>query len=275
MEPFPTSIPPLDETAYSREVLNGELEDNLDTKLSQEAIELGLDLQLPAVRAITSSMSVTTVSSDPPAQRLSRSTGPTSCSSSDHRPITQSSDISPPLSPSIQSEPPEKKHRLSFRGIRKMAGFKKRSSGSMENGPSIFQPTGRSPAYKQNGNSTNTMNSPVSPHSRDLTLPWCSQSPFHSVSQLFPDEDMGTVKAWDKDAIRRTKECHEMQILLRRQLVERDNFLDFQRRSIKRLRGQQASAKQALQEEHSDHVQTMHEHVSTVNTSAVLGGWLT
>lgn len=268
-EPFQVAIPLLDEAAYSHHVLHGEAEEELDRKVLQEASELGIEARLPSVENPTSSVSATTISSDALGQRLSHSTGPTSCSSSDHRPITQSSDISPPPSPSVLSELSEKKHRLSFRGIRKIAGFKRRSSGPSPKplgradvSPSIFQSTGRSSTYRTNGNNASTATSPVSPNDRDLILPWCFQTPFQSVSQLFPDEEVAKSKACDKDAMQRTQDCHELQTLLKEQLEECNRFLDFQHQSRRRLRAQQALAMQILRDEHSSHVQKMCEHVS-------------
>lgn len=234
---------PLDDVAYCRDVLNGECDEDLDARLAQQASELGIDIDF---EDLASSMSSTTIS-EPLAPRLSHSTGPTSCSSSECRPVTQSSDTSPPPTPSIPSTIP-KKHRLSFRGIRKTFKRKTGSFSTTDSSPSIFQATGRSPMQ--------ITSSPVSP--QDRSLAW---SPTQSFSKLFPD-DVTTV---DKDAVRRTRDCFELQILMRRQLDERNRFLDFQHQMRKRLLGQQLAAKESLQEDHAEQVQKMYDHVGILS----------
>jgi hypothetical protein len=225
-------------------------EDELDQNLAAEAQDLGLALSLPsaALDGLASSLSATTIGSDPNNQSsvLSQSTGPTSCASSFHRPATQSSmtyksQLSPThsITPSMISEN-EKRKGLGFRnGIRRMTGFKKRRS--VVSTPSALESIESNTLALNSGDRMSIQSGLKSPASIKSSKSSWSNPPSatrtHYEDPLPPE---------DKDAIKRTRECKELVNLHTRQMEERSRFVEFQKRAIAQLRLQHQVEKQQL-----------------------------
>jgi hypothetical protein len=152
-EDSPTASTQFDDASYRKKVLllsGDQSENDYDIKLTKEAKEYGI---LPrnvgttpgSIDSLAVSLSVTTISSDPhnlssTHSRISQSTMPTSCGSSEQRPATQASYVSgnlpsPATTPSILSAS-SKKARFGLKdGFRRLSGMTKRRSdtgGSME-----------------------------------------------------------------------------------------------------------------------------------------------
>lgn len=247
----------IDGDEYTTNVLRlaeDDTEDALDQRLALEAHELGLDplpmLKASALDGLTASLSMTTIGSDSNKQsltqsRMSQSTAPTSCSSSERRqpvPAASIAERSPTLS--VNSALPDEKHssRHSLRAsIRKMTGFKRRkSSVDQRNSPlaSIDSNIASSPSRNPTKGGVKTPTSTKS-HTSSLSNP-------SSVSS----EDKLTVP--DEDALRRTMEAAEILTLREHQLEERFRFLQYQRICLDHLRAQHKSNQHNLHDMHAE-----------------------
>lgn len=228
-------------------------EEDVDAQLAQEAQDLGLmPLQVPTnIDGIASSLSATTIASDlnNHGSILSESTAPTSCSSSERRPVTQSShfyDKSPTQStaPSIISDIDSRRGSggSGFRkGFRKMTGFRKRKSVVLDNSAvnSIHSHIDR-----PNGNRysiQSEVRSPVSVKSSQSS--W--SAPPSAAKQSF--EQTAPV---DQDAIQRTMDSKELLDLRLIQTEERDRFVQYRRDALAQLRSHQMSTKLNILKEH-------------------------
>ena len=293
LHPALPALPTFNEQEYAREVLgltDQETENVIDERLAKEAAEFGISLPLQDLDKLASSMSIATIDPNPTFQssdksRLSHSTAPTSCSSSENRPFTQSSyrseaGTSPPQSPSILSVSSDKKNRLSFRGsILKMTGFKKRRTsnapsitssidGNVDSAPPSANAS-RTAVYRPNRGEQH-IETPISTRNQDLTLPWCSSTPLPSVTQLVYGNELSSPNTDDVDAIKRTKESKEIQSLVSRQVEERTRFMEYWTRSMKQVQSQHASIKRRVQREHAARVQKMRDDVSRRNPTVGL-----
>ena len=242
-----------DEGAYHAKVLQlpaNVSEDEVDQNLATEAQDLGLVPRPPSATldGLASSLSATTIGSDPNNQSsvLSQSTGPTSCASSFHRPVTQSStthksQLSPTqsITPSVISEN-EKRKGLGFRdGIRRMTGFKKRRS--VASTPSALESIESNRLALSNGDRMSIQSGLKSPASIKSSKSSWSNPPSATRTNY---ED--PLPPEDKDAFKRTRECKELVSLHSKQTEERLRFVDFQRRSISQLRQHHEAEKQHL-----------------------------
>jgi hypothetical protein len=155
-----------DDASYRKKVLllsSDQSENDYDLKLTKEAKEYGL---LPkdvattpgSLDSLAASLSLTTIASDPrnlssTHSRISQSTMPTSCGSSEQRPNTQASYAtgnlpSPATTPSVHSTS-EKKTRFGLKGgLRRLSGMTKRKS---ENGVPLELMTINSAGSTQSG----------------------------------------------------------------------------------------------------------------------------
>ena len=238
----------IDEEAYSTTVLrlpSNVTEDGLDQSLSNIAQELGLATPRPPslLNGLASSLSATTIGSEHNNQGsvLSQSTGPTSCSSSERRPVTQSSashlsQKSPTqsITPSTTSDN-EKRRGLGFRnGIRRMTGFKKRRS-VVSTPSALMSIAGNSMAARTSDRMSmqSGLKSPASIKSNQNT--WSSPP---SAANLHHEE---TSLPEDKDAIQPARECKELLDLQKQHLDERLRFLEFHKSSVAHLKVQHNS----------------------------------
>ena len=228
-------------------------EEDLDARLAQEAHDLGLmPLQIPTdIDGIASSLSATTIASEPNHQSsiLSESTAPTSCSSSERRPVTQSSqlsDKSPTQSntPSIISEFDKRRGSSGsgFRkGFRKMTGFRKRKSIMLDTSAvnSI-----QSHIDRPNGNRYSIQSEVRSPGSiKSSKSSW-------SVPPSATKPSFEQAMAIDAEALQRTMESKELLGLRSSQIEERDRFIQYQRSALAQLRSQHITAKSNIIKEH-------------------------
>lgn len=243
-------------------------EDGIDQAMNSDALDLGLLFSEPStdLNGLASSLSATTIESDTNKQSsvLSQSTGPTSCSSSYHRPATQSSmsyksQLSPTqsITPSLASEN-EKRKGLGFRsGFRRMTGFTKRRS--LGNTTSPFRSTDNSSLKMNNGDGMSVKSGLKSPGSiRSHKSSWSTPPPatrMHYDDLTPPD---------DKEAMKRTRECKELMNLHFHQMEEKSRFADFQRSSTAKLRLRHQSQKQQLIDTQQQLVREVAEKASSV-----------
>jgi hypothetical protein len=236
----------LDEEVYHTTVLGllaHVTEDEIDEILAREAQDLGL-MPIPPVKidGIASSISATTIESDANhhSSIISQSTAPTSCSSSECRPTTQSSfqsDKSPTQSaaPSVLSDL-DKTRGLGFRkGFRRMAGFRKRRSAI----------TTSSTLTGINREMADTANSDRMSIKSDLKGPASIKSSKSSWSSppVATKSNYEQPTSVDNEAIKRSMDCKDMLDLHARQLEEKKRFLEYQRAVLTHLRAQYQSAK--------------------------------
>lgn len=239
----------IDEQVYCTTVLqlsHPQTEDGLDEKLQQEAHSLGLlpPRLSPDIEGMTSSLSATTLGSDSNKQAslLSQSTAPTSCSSSEHRPVTQASIRSVAAgqtseSPTTMSETQRKRSsgfRSSFRN--KMAGLKRKKSPSSPTlrsirTDSIYSPDGDKLSIKSG------MKSPGSAKSSKSS--W--SSPASAVK--FSYESAPPI---NQEAHKPTTESPEMLGLVDSQSEEKGRFLDFETSMVAELRAQRDTIKHEM-----------------------------
>ncbi|KAL9105645.1 MAG: hypothetical protein Q9227_009224 [Pyrenula ochraceoflavens] len=277
-----TAFQSFDNQEYCEEVLElapSETEDDIDERLAHEAAELEISLPAQNIDKLASSISTVTIDSDPALQsletsHLSRSTASTSCSSSEHRPFTQSSYLSeagtsPPQSPSILSMSSDKKSRRSFRGgILKMTGFKRRRSSGAPSITSFSEVIGESAPPSVNASKIAVHKScqaePRSerlmpPQGQDLSLPWRRSTPLPSVTQLVYGDGVSSSTNVDADAVKRTRECKEIQTLVSKQVDERSRFIDYWSKSIKQIQSQHDTEKRRLRTGHAAEIQKLKE----------------
>src|SRR5271154_2981488 len=205
----------LDEENYHTNVLclpNATTEDDIDYRLNIEAHDLGIMLPTSTnnmTDRLASSLSATTIGSDPkvPSSVLSQSTGLISCSSSYHRPPTQSStsyisEKSPKqsITPSLMSDN-EKRKSTSFRdGIRRMTGFKKRQSVLIS--PSALASIDGNAASTFSGDRVSLQNGMKSAESIKSASSFWSSPP--SASNIEHQQDRISQK--DNDSVNRSQE---------------------------------------------------------------------
>ena len=266
MTPGNSSTRFIDEEMYRASILqlpDTLTEDDIDERLERQVQDLGLlPPQVSADAAgISSSLSASTIASDSNKQAsiLSQSTAPTSCSSSEHRPLTQSSVASQRSAsisevPSIFSEV-EKRRSSGFRiGIRKMATFKKRRSVA----PSSATLT------KINNDRNETHDSDHVSLKSGLKSPGSIKSSKSSwsnaVSATKSSYEQPSVS--DPEAVRRGLECKEMLDLRTVQLQERERFIEFQQTLITQLRATRDAIISEKREQHQSIIDERHAKVS-------------
>jgi hypothetical protein len=241
----------IDEHVYCTTVLHlapSLTEDDLDEQAQLESRTLGLPPPQVSnnIEVVISSLSATTISSGSIKQDslLSQSTAPTSCSSSEYRPMTQSSiwsgnsgQIS--QKPSTMSET-QTKSSLGFRnGFRnKMAGLKrKKSPTSMSIASTIVvSPENDKVSLKSGMQSPGSAKSSKSSWSHPVSL---AKSSYESAAPI------------DAEAMRRSTDCLEMISLKKLQMEERSRFLEFERCLLAELRTRRDSTKEEKCRGHS------------------------
>ena len=242
----------IDDTLYNISVLrlpSAVSEDELDNQVSLEAQNLGIiPLQVrQSVDGMSSSMSTMTIASDSINQSSvrSQSTASTSCASSEHRPATQSSRMSDRLPSGTDffshvSEDDPKKNSSIRRGLRKMAGFRKKRSGGLTTSSTL---TSISSDAESNGSEEVSIDfrSPASgKSSRDS---WARPA-FAATTERIPPALV------DMDALKRSMECKELLDLRLRQVEEKARFLEFQTSQFSHLRSQRDTLKEQKKSEH-------------------------
>jgi len=237
----------LDEEVYHTTVLGlpaHVTEDEIDETLAQEAQDLGLmPAQCPVdIDGIASSFSATTIASDANhhSSIISQSTAPTSCSSSEHRPTTQSSfqsDKSPPQSaaPSVLSDLDKTRDSGFRKGFRRMAGFRRRRSSITAS--STFTGINREMADTANSDRMSIKSDLKGPASIKSSKSSQSSPPVATKSNY---EQPTSV---DNEAFKRSMDCKDMLDLHARQVEEKNRFLEYQRAVLTHLRAQHQSAK--------------------------------
>ena len=245
----------IDEQVYRTNVLQLSsplTEDELDEHLQQEAHNLGL---LPPrvsaeIEGMTSSLSATTLSnySNKQASLLSQSTAPTSCSSSEHRPMTQSSIKSgnsgqTSQTPSTMSETQRKRSSGFRNGLRnKMAGLKRKKSPESLTLSSIVDDSIYSPG-SDNVSLKSGMKSPGSAKSSKSS--W--SSPVSAAKSSYE-----SAPPVDQEALKRSMDCSEMLNLQNLQTEEGVRFLDFEKYLVEELRTRRESIKEERRQGHRD-----------------------
>jgi len=243
----------LDDDSYNTTVLQlnpSTSEDDLDDRVALEAQSLGLlpHSVVSDLVAITSSLSTVTVASDSINQSSiqSQSTGQISCASSDHRPLTRSSQVSDRSpthseSPSFQSEGDTRRNSPLRRGLRKMTGFRKKRSGSTALA---------SPTLTSISSDTDTQRSEEA--SIDMKSPLSIKSSKSSWSQPLSVSKPSYEQPlpFDEDATKRSIECRRLLNLRMSQMDEMARFLEFQSSLILKLRAQKEDFKRQRQADH-------------------------
>lgn len=238
MKPQVIPLKLIDEEVYRTTVLHLPLdqsEEGLDEQLHQESHALGISPPQVNVQdeGINSSLSGTTINSDSTKQPslLSPSTAPTSCSSSEHRPITQSSmpfTNPPPTSqaPSIMLEPQRKRSSAFRAGLRnRMAGLKRRKSPITPTRDNITSNVMLSPESEK-ASVNSGMKSPGSIKSSKSS--W--SSPVSAAKSSYE-----SAPSVDHEAFRQSTECPELRSLQILQMAERSRFLDFEQHLLNEL----------------------------------------
>jgi hypothetical protein len=246
----------IDDETYRTHVLHLSpplTEEDIDAQLAHEAYLLGLmPPQLPTdVDGIASLLSATTIASEPNHHTsiLSESTAPTSCSSSERRPVTKSSRLSEKSAP--QSNTPSILPEIDTRrgstgsgfrkGFRKMTGFRKRKSVMLDTSAfnSIHSQIDRSDGNRYSIQSE--VRSPISIKSSKSS--W--SAPPSATKQSF-ERSLPV----DPEALQRTMESKELLNLRSLQIEERDRFLRYQRDVLDKLRSQHIVSKSNMVNEH-------------------------
>lgn len=233
-------------------------EEEIDAQLVHEATLLGLmPHQVPSdIDGIASSLSATTIASDPNhhSSILSQSTAPTSCSSSERRPVTKSSrfsEKSPPPSntPSILSDVDSRRGSTGsgFRkGFRRMTGFRKRKSVMLDTSAinSI-----QSQIDRPNGDRYSIQSDVRSPTSiKSSKSSW--SAPPSATKQSF--EQSTPV---DPEALQRSMDSKELLSLRSMQIEESERFLQYQRDVLNKLRSQHITSKSSIIKEYRQAVE--------------------
>ncbi|KAI1628772.1 hypothetical protein EDD37DRAFT_644558 [Exophiala viscosa] len=243
----------IDQDSYNATVLRltaTTSEDDLDDRIALEAQSLDL-LPVhvtPDIDSLTSSLSTTTVTSESinHSSVQSQSTAPTSCASSEHRPVTRSSypsERSPTHSesPSSRSQPDKKRNSPLKRGFRKMTGFRKRRSGSV----ALTSPTLSS--ISSDADTNRGEEAPV-----DMRGPLSIKSSKSSWSQPLSatKSDYDSSAPVDQEAVERSMESKDLLNLRMSQLQEKARFLEFQASLISQLAARKEQKKSQKRMEH-------------------------
>jgi len=240
MQPWSIPKSPFDETLYNTAVLHLpplSSEDELDDRVASEAHSLGISLQQATseMDRIASSVSTFTIASDSVNQSSiqSQSTAATSCASSEHRPMTQSSrttDHTPanPCGLSSASTSERKKHSPLKRGFQKMASFRKRRSGAL---------TASSTLTSINSDADTNASEDLSV---DMGSPLSAKSSKSSWSQplSLAKPSSESPPFVDIEALQRSMGCKELLNLRMAQLDEKARFLEFQASLMAHLRSE-------------------------------------
>lgn len=233
-------------------------EEDIDAQVAHEANLLGLMPQQVSndIDGISSSLSATTIASEPNHHTsiLSESTAPTSCSSSERRPVTNSSrlsDKSPSQSntPSILSDIDSRRGSTGsgFRkGFRRMTGFRKRKSVVLD---TSAVNTIHSQIDRSNGNRYSIQSDIRSPASiKSSKSSW--SAPPSAIKQSFEQS-----RPVDPEALQRSKDSKELSDLNSMQLEERDRFLQYQRDVLIKLRTQHTALRSQVVKEFREAVE--------------------
>ena len=271
---------PVDEEAYRVKVLKltgATTEDDLDRNLTDEALELGLLESSPSVQfsksvdQLTASLSSATVASDSnnmssTQSRFSQSTDPTSCSSSERPPITQSSVMSQKSpTPSVTSANDDAhSRRVSIKdSFRKSFGFRKRKTDSPSRSQALAS-LDRNIVPQSNGPQSNGAKSPTGSIGkrsslRSGSIPRSSSS--KTALQLVRDDRQvdGPDASWSGSA--------DLETLRKHQAEERSLFTDFRRNAIASIRLQHQVAKEEMLE---NNIRMEHETREKVSISLAL-----
>ena len=241
----------IDEQAYRQTVLQLPphlTEDGLDQNVQAEAKELGLVTPV-TIDGLVPSPSATNIGSDSNNQdaALCQSTGPTSCSSSCHRPLTLSSASQTSQgSPTQSMAPPtssnnDKKRGMGFRnGIRRMTGFSKKRQSFMA------PPTALSIVDSDSVGRSNADQISIQSGFKSSTSSQSEKSSWSSPASAPKAQFEEPAPPEDKDAIRRSKESKEMTSLYLRQMEESSRFTDFQKKAVALIRLQYQAMKQEM-----------------------------
>ncbi|KIW88703.1 uncharacterized protein Z519_10749 [Cladophialophora bantiana CBS 173.52] len=245
MQSWSTPKKSIDEALYSASVLqlpSTSSEDELDDRLALEAQSLGISpLQVTSgIDRIASSVSTITIASDSVNQSSiqSQSTTATSCASSEHRPVTQSSRISdhaPSSSdvPSPASTSERKKYSPLRRGFQKMAGFRKKRTGGLSASSTLTSISSDAETNDSEEISVD-MQSPLSVKSSKSS--WSQPlSAAKSSCESQPFVEM--------EALQRSMGCKELLNLRMAQLDEKARFLEFQASLMLQLKSERDSLK--------------------------------
>ncbi|ETN46623.1 uncharacterized protein HMPREF1541_00809 [Cyphellophora europaea CBS 101466] len=214
-------------------------ENDLQRLALNEGIRLPSKLEDTEVEAIDSSMSGVTITSDNTNMQssiMSQSTAPTSCSSSERRPMTQGSMVSetsaPAVQPSVLSPTSSKRNSVFRARMRKIVRLKKKEQAS------------GSPAS-------------TSPEASDVASPVDSEVQL----QKEPVEDAPSIRSqkseWsgaalpkpsfdaevDAAALKQSPVCQEMVDRRKEQLEERDRFVGYRRALLDQLTHEREKAK--------------------------------
>ncbi|KIY01425.1 uncharacterized protein Z520_02977 [Fonsecaea multimorphosa CBS 102226] len=240
MQSWSTPKTLFDESLYNAAVLHlppSSSEDSLDDQVASEAHSLGISpLQVTSeIDRLASSVSTITIASDSVNQSSvqSQSTTATSCASSEHRPMTQSSRISertPPssggLSPVSTSE--RKKYSPLKRGFQKMASFRKRRSGGL---------TASSTLTSINSDADTNDSDELSAGMRSpLSVKSCKSSWSHPLSVAKSSGESPPFV--DAEALQRSMGCKDLLNFRMAQLDEKARFLEFQASLMAHLRSE-------------------------------------
>ena len=229
----------IDDTLYNITVLrlpSTTSEDELDDQISLEAQHLGITLH-PAANSdgLSSSRSIMTMASVSVNQSpvRSQSTAPTSCASSEHRPVTSSSRVSnrSPSCPDVTSMMLENegKKDSSFRGaLRKLPGFRKRRSRGLTASSTL---TSISSDAETNASEEASIGARKPAGIKPNKDSWL-QPAFVATTDGVPPALV------DIETLERSMECKELLDLRLRQLDEKARFLEFQSSLFARLRSQ-------------------------------------
>lgn len=248
--------PPLDEKTYRTVVLRSSpelTEDELDHVLKLEAHVLGLQFPPQPVNSLPSSISASTMTSEShkPRSTISQSTVPTSCSSSERRHTYQPSHTNSPPRFASRSVTPSlfsytEKRVSAFRdGFRKIEMFRKRMSGipSVAMAPrSTEQAVVEDAASVGQESTKGTLENPASANTSKSS--WStSPTPLPSVHASNGEEEEE-----DQDAIRRTRDCVEFQVMQAQQRDEKARFFEYQRKCLADLRSEHEEQKKQKME---------------------------
>lgn len=266
---FKTRLPPntpqfsalFDDNVYRSQVRrmeSAQSEKDLEEDLHRQAQNEGIELphSIDEVEAITSSMSGTTILSD--HTTMSQSTAPTSCSSSERRPVTGSSMLSTDSQPTVQdpSSPRgfDKKRNSIFRsGVRRMVGLKKKSS-SGNSSPKAWSPdmsTGNSPV-----DSEVQLRHTVAQGSASVRSEKSAWSNGVNPPKNSYDDEL------DPAVLKRSIECKELLELQKVQQAERDRFVEYRKQLLEQIRSDHDAARGAKKMVHDAAVAERRKEVS-------------
>ena len=236
---------PFDEQTYRIQVRcipASQSDYEVEEELHQQALKEGIELprSFDEVEAITSSMSGTTILSENTNMQgsiMSQSTAPTSCSSSERRPVTSTSpprsDVLIDSQPKATSDAQKKRNSIFRSRVRRIVGKKKRGSidaelGSESNNVSDIQ----SPTLIESRPDSASPRSPASV--RSFKSAWSNQVIVPKIS--YESEQ-------DSTALKRSLENREISDLQKAQQAERNRFSDYRDQLLEQLRQERDDAK--------------------------------